>query len=409
MVGLLVIGGLFCVNSTSAHADTKVDASASMAIDASTGQVLSSDNANQVLPIASISKLLAVSVILNEIHSGKLNWNTKIKITDEMASISTNTEFSNVTLVAGQSYTVRQLFDAALIKSADGAALALSTINGESVSSFNTKMRKVARQIGITDAKIYNSVGISNSDMGTLKLQNVADNAENEMCARDVAKLARYVINLDSTVLKTTSTRTETFGEGSGATTAMTNVNEMLPGNSKQMTNYVTDGLKTGTSDAAGDCYVGTGKYEGHRIITVVLHANNDRYTQTQNLVNNVIADYTPLTVNDTKTKNLTQVKVDNAQNQKVKLETTKGTTLWVKKGSSLKSWTKKLSFKKSVSNNKQELQAPLKKNQSVGTVELSNKNTQFVDGKKTVKVKLQAGEKVEKASFWTRVKRFFA
>lgn len=231
----------------SVHAETfinanQLDAAAALAIDAKTGQILYSQNINQKLPIASISKLLTVMVIEDEISQHQLSWNTKVKINQKVAAIADDPEYSNVSLTQGQSYTVSDLVKAALIKSADGATVALAGALGDSTAQFNQKLQKKARQIGIKDATIVNSVGLTNSQLKDLAVKNIDDNAENKML-------------------------TDSQYQTSGVT---------------------IDGLKTGTSDAAGACLVSTATFQNRRIVTVVLHANGDstdaRFTATQKL-----------------------------------------------------------------------------------------------------------------------------
>lgn len=77
----------------SVHAETfinanQLDTAAALAIDAKTGQILYSQNINQKLPIASISKLLTVMVIEDEISQHQLSWNTKVKINQKVAAIA---------------------------------------------------------------------------------------------------------------------------------------------------------------------------------------------------------------------------------------------------------------------------------------------------------------------------------
>lgn len=166
----------------SVHAETfinanQLDAAAALAIDAKTGQILYSQNINQKLPIASISKLLTVMVIEDEISQHQLSWNTKVKINQKVAAIADDPEYSNVSLTQGQSYTVSDLVKAALIKSADGATVALAGALGDSTAQFNQKLQKKARQIGIKDAIIVNSVGLTNSQLKDLAVKNIDDNA----------------------------------------------------------------------------------------------------------------------------------------------------------------------------------------------------------------------------------------
>ncbi|QER68159.1 serine hydrolase [Paucilactobacillus nenjiangensis] len=377
----------------------EINASAALAIDATTGQILYEKNAKQVLPIASISKILAVSVILDEIQAGKISWDTKVTISPEIAAVSADTALSNIVLNQGQQYTVKQLVHAALIKSADGATLALSTMNGDTVTSFNKKMQAKAKAIGVDDAKIYNAVGLQNSDLDTLKVPGMADSVENEMSATDVAKISQYVIKHYPAVLKITATKSEMFD-----TTTMDNLNEMLPGNASAMTNYTTDGLKTGTSDAAGQSFVGTGTYKGHRIITVILHANDtSRYTQTANLVNYVIGKYIPTTVDSsTSFAKATTVTVPNGKTVKLKTQFTGKMTLWLSTGTSVQNLSHKFLYKSALKDKNGKLTAPIKKNQTVGQVSLSGDNMTFIDGT-GAKISLKAKAADAQANIFVR------
>lgn len=124
---------------TSVKAATKIDASAALVMDAKTGQIIYQKNTDKVLPVASITKLLTVAVIENEIKENKLNWNSKVKINKTLAKLSTSSELSNVELKKGSSYTVKNLVHASLISSADAATLALTTATGDTTASFNKK------------------------------------------------------------------------------------------------------------------------------------------------------------------------------------------------------------------------------------------------------------------------------
>ncbi|MFX3780838.1 D-alanyl-D-alanine carboxypeptidase, partial [Streptococcus suis] len=81
----------------------------------------------------------------------------------------------------------------------------------------------------------------------------------------------------------------------------MENWNWMLKGLVSYDKNLPVDGLKTGTSDAAGDCFTGTVEKNGMRIITVILHANGDaktrRFDQTKKLMTNVLENWKTMTL----------------------------------------------------------------------------------------------------------------
>lgn len=192
---LLMIPLVLGIMVVPAHAAPLIDASAAIMVDASTGQVIYEQNAQQKLPIASISKLLTAVVIEDEVHSNQITGNTKVKIDDGTAAISNDPNYSAIGLQAGQSYTVRELLNAALVKSADGATMALSAAAGDSMDEFNMKLQQKAQDIGLKNYTIVNPVGLNNGDLKSLASKQYSDKAENAMTATDVAILARYLVN----------------------------------------------------------------------------------------------------------------------------------------------------------------------------------------------------------------------
>ena len=329
------------LGATTAKAAT-IDANAALAIDASTGQILYQQNAKQSLPIASMSKLLTMIVIEQEIKAGKLSWNSQLKITQAEAELSENTEYSNITLEAGKSYTVKELVTAALLKSADAATITLSRATGDNTA-----------EIGVKDAKIYNAVGLTNEQMGTFKTKGVAADAENQMSAEDVALIAQYVIKKYPDLLKITQQSSATV-----AGQTVENTNSLLTGFTYHNQQVKIDGLKTGTSDQAGNCFVSTGKYRGHRLITVIMHAggsdSSNRFTQTQKLYETVLGSYSPhwLTAKYS-------VKVAHAKSKKVKLVYQSASSIWIKKGTKLKQ--PKIQLLKAYQTKSHKLKAPVK------------------------------------------------
>lgn len=284
IVGLSLI--MLTAGGVSANSRQVVDAKAALIADATTGQVIYQQNANRKLPVASVSKLLTACVIEDEIQHNQLSWNDKITVTKQVAAISNDKTYSTVGLQQGEAYTVRDLYDAMLIKSADGAALALATAHGQTMAQFNHKMRAKAKQIGLTDYTIVNPVGLDNEDMKGFALKQYHQKAQNSMTARDVALLAQHLLeNYPNTVQTTGKTKAQITIKGQSH--SYQNLNKMLVGQSMAMSDITVDGLKTGTSQEAGACFASSGQYRGHRIITVVLNAKGGgdaRFTATQQL-----------------------------------------------------------------------------------------------------------------------------
>lgn len=280
----LMLAGL----ATDAMASDRINARAAVMVDASTGQVLYEQNANQKLPVASISKLLTVAVIHDELRQRVITADTRVNVSSDVAAIASDPSYSAIGVQAGQAYTVRELLNAAMVKSADGATLALAGADGSNMEEFNLKMDQKAREIGLRNFTIVNPVGLTNGDLKGLKLEQYADNAENEMTANDVARLARYLIQTYPDLLQVTAQRSANFYIAKDKATKAENLNKMLPGDRYAVSGVKIDGLKTGTSAAAGPSFVSTGLYRGHRVITVVLHANGDggdaRFIATQQL-----------------------------------------------------------------------------------------------------------------------------
>ena len=76
------------VISLPAQAAIRIDAKAAIMIDASTGQIIYEQNANQQLPVASISKLLTIAVVHDELQQHAITDYTKVKVTPDIAAIS---------------------------------------------------------------------------------------------------------------------------------------------------------------------------------------------------------------------------------------------------------------------------------------------------------------------------------
>ncbi len=237
------------------HADTtafQMDARAAYAIDAESGQVLYQKNATKRYPIASVIKILTLGVILQDIRNHHLKWDQKIRITPAVAKMADDWHFSNVPLVNGEEYTVRQLVDSMMLVSADGSTEALALADAGSTAAFNKKMVAFAKKAGVTDIKIYNMIGLPNGDLGKHKLKDVDKDAENLLSAKDVALISKYLVENYPETLDITKQKFANFDVTKDQQYLMTNVNALLPQNGFAPKNGEIDGLKTGNTDRAG-------------------------------------------------------------------------------------------------------------------------------------------------------------
>ena len=275
--------------------DFDVAAKHAIAIEANTGKILYEKDATQPVEIASISKLITVYLVYEAIEQGKISLTTPVEISDYSYQLTTNSEASNVPLDA-RNYTVEELLDATLVSSANSAAIALAEKVAGSEKDFVDMMKAKLQEWGIQDATLVNSTGLNNETLGDNIYPGSKKDDENKLSAYDVAIVARNLILKYPQVLEITKKPSSTF-----AGMTITSTNYML----EDMPAYRggIDGLKTGTTDKAGESFVGTTVEKGMRIITVVLNANTQagnpysRFTATSNLLDYISSNFALQTI----------------------------------------------------------------------------------------------------------------
>ena len=275
--------------------DFDVAAKHAIAIEANTGKILYEKDATQPVEIASITKLITVYLVYEAIEQGKISLTTPVEISDYSYQLTTNSEASNVPLDA-RNYTVEELLDATLVSSANSAAIALAEKVAGSEKDFVDMMKAKLQEWGIQDATLVNSTGINNETLGDNIYPGSKKDDENKLSAYDVAIVARNLILKYPQVLEITKKPSSTF-----AGMTITSTNYML----EDMPAYRggIDGLKTGTTDKAGESFVGTTVEKGMRIITVVLNANTQagnpysRFTATSNLLDYISSNFALQTI----------------------------------------------------------------------------------------------------------------
>ena len=278
-------------------ADDNFDVAAkhAIAVEATTGKILYEKDATTSDGIASMTKILTVYMVYKEIEQGKLSWNTEVPISDYAYDLTANSDASNVPMEARQ-YTVEQLVNAAMVASANSAAIALAEQIGGTESKFVDMMKAQLEEWGITDATLVNASGLNNSYLGDHIYPGSASTDENMMSAKDIAIIAQHLITEYPDILKITNQTTANFD---GIT--MNTYNYMLNGMPYERSGV--DGLKTGTTELAGASFVATSIENGMRIISVVMHADGwedneyARFEVTNNLLNYIKSNYEMTTV----------------------------------------------------------------------------------------------------------------
>ena len=348
--------------------EINISAKSALAVDTSSRQILYDKNGNESLPIASVSKLITASIVLDKIQQHELSWDTKVKIGPAIAKLSENSEYTNVPLKSGSSYTVKQLFDASLICSANAAAMALGNHIAGSSNQFGIMMQNYAKKLDINDAQLYNACGLTNKLLGDgLTNKSIAPDAENKMSAVGIAKIAQKLVHDNPIILQTTKEKNLNWENK-----PYHNTNELL-GKSEP---FFVDGLKSGTSDSAGENFVGTATKNGHRIITVIMGAEKgQRFPQTELMLKAINNKLQPNSIaNQTK-----KIRVYNGQQKTSEVKPMADQTFWLPKQEKIKTMI--------TANKKQSwIMAPIKANQSYGklTVSSNGNDLYFLPGTKT-------------------------
>ncbi|WLD95297.1 D-alanyl-D-alanine carboxypeptidase family protein [Alkalihalobacillus sp. AL-G] len=409
----------FVTTSSKAHAapDLQLKAEAAILVDAETGRILFEKNADKMLLPASMTKMMMEYLLFEAIEEGKITWDTPVTISDRAFKISHNSNLSNVWLRqdANPAYTVKELFEAAAIYSANGATMALAEAIAGSEKNFVKMMNDKAKELGLKKYKFVNSTGLNNRD---LKGMHPAGGPEemNQMSARATVKLAYHLLKDYPQVLDTASIPVKKFREGTPDENRMINWNWMIEGNPRQGYYYKgVDGLKTGSTDLAGYSITATAKRNGTRLISVVMKtaSNPARFEESAKLLdygyNNfmkkevVKAGYT--------VEGKSTLPVIKGKEKKVEVQTTEPISTVMLTGEE-KKYKPKATWNEKLLNGNGELTAPVKKGDQVGTLTLtySGEGSNFgyitKEAEQKASVPIVAQADVEKANWFVLTMR---
>lgn len=251
-----IVSGLLMADSAAVRA-------ANLVVDVETGQVISAEAPNHLWYPASLTKMMTVYLALSEIEAGRLKFEDKITVSARAAGQSP-VKFG---LRAGQVITVRQAIDAAIVASANDAAVALAEKVAGEEDAFALRMTAMARSLGMARTIFRNASGLPDDGQVTT--------------ARDMAVLASALLRDYSKHYPLFNQRAVTIGKRSRGT-----VNSILG-------SYAgADGFKTGFTCGSGYNLVASAQRDGRRLIGVVLGSANrgQRVTEMTGLLNRAFA-----------------------------------------------------------------------------------------------------------------------
>ena len=265
--GMLVVIAALALAGAARAAPPAVDARAYFVVDASNGKVLAAANANEELPIASITKLMTVIVALQHLKP-----DDDVTVTAQAAHVGQE----SIPLHAGEVLSVHDLLEGALIQSANDAADALAAgASDDDVPLFIDWMNEEAQKLGLHDTHFVRPDGL--------------DAPGHVSSAHDVAVLAQVAMH-SPVVRDIVRRRTATIADGTIVLHTWNDLLGVFPG---------LIGVKTGHTDEAGWCEVAAAQRDGYTIYAVILGSPGraQRNADLERLLRWGVAQYRTLTL----------------------------------------------------------------------------------------------------------------
>lgn len=223
------------------------NAKAAIIIEASSGKILWEKNAHEKLAPASMTKIMSMLLIMENIESGNLSWDEKITASLNASSMGG----SQIFLEPGEKMTVKDMLKGIAIGSGNDATVAMAERIAGTESKFVEMMNSKAKELGLKNTNFKDSTGLD---------------AENHYSsAYDMAIMAKELIKHEK-ILEFTSTYEDYLRQDTGNSFWLVNTNKLV--------RYYqgVDGLKTGFTNTAGYCLTATAKRGDMRLITVVMN-----------------------------------------------------------------------------------------------------------------------------------------
>lgn len=351
----------------------EVAAKGAVMVDADTGQVLFQQNAHDELPLASVTKVMTMLLVMEAVDDGRIDLTDEVTISQRAASMGG----SQMYMEAGETHTVEELLKGVAMASANDGCVALAEYVAGSEEIFVERMNKRAEELGMRDTHFVNTNGLP-----------VADHYSS---AYDIAVMSMELYKHEKTrEWFTTWQDTITVGlPGKEKEFGLTNTNKLI----RQYQGC--NGIKTGYTADAGYCLSASATRENTHFIAVVLGCETAdiRNREVSKILDYGFANYQTHVVAE-KGDVFEEIDVQKGTPRKVRAVTKDRITVLVGKGQ-----TDSIRTKTSIG---EKVKLPLVKGDEVGKV------TVYDGEEKVGEYALVADGDVNKASFGQLVSRFF-
>ena len=243
-------------------------------MEASTGQVILEQNADETRPVASVTKLMTLLLVLEALDAGTVSLTDSIVCSSNAAGMGG----SQALLDAGSAYPLEDLLKSTIVASATAESLALAEHLAGTEANFVERMNRRAAELGLTQTVYQNCTGLPAEGQHTT--------------ARDVANLSRQ-IGRHPLYYQYSTLWMDTLEHPGGRTTDLVNTNRLV------RFFEGCDGYKTGSTDEARYCISATAQKDGMRLIAVLLGtpASQTRFNEARKLLEYGFSTYRLLPV----------------------------------------------------------------------------------------------------------------
>lgn len=348
-ISVLASEGAIMVDSTLAS-----NAGSAILMEATTGEILFEKNSHEKLAPASMTKVMSMLVIIEAIEKGIINWNDKITISENASKMGG----SQILLEVNEEMLVSDLFKGVAVASGNDAVVALAEAVAGTEEEFVNMMNKKAKELGLKDTNFKNPHGL--------------DEANHYTSAYDMAVMAKELIKHEK-VLEYTSIYEDYLRKGTDKEFWLVNTNKLV-----RFYNGA-DGLKTGYTDSAGYCLTATAKKNNVRLIAVAM---NEPSSSTRNAEITSMLDYgfAKISVHNIASKEtiIKKTPIDKAKQDYALIVPLNEVNIIKPKGTKLGKITYQLKLN--------DIKAPIKKGEIVGTLTIKEDNKEISKVPVTVK-----------------------
>lgn len=319
------------------------NAKSGLLIEASTGEIIYEKNKDEKVPVASMTKMVAQIIILENIEKGTLTWNEKIKVSSNAAGMGG----SQIWLQPGEEMTVRDLMKGITMASANDATVALAERIAGTEEAFVQQMNEKVKELGLKNTHFVNPTGL--------------DEENHYSSAYDMGLIAKELLKHEQ-ILEFSKVYEDYIRQDTPNKYWVVNTNKLV------RFYEGADGLKTGFTDNAGYCMAVTAKRDGMRLIAIVLGETSGkvRNQETSELLDYGFNLYKADVVK-TKKDIITEIKINKGTKDKVTISPNEDIIVLKKKS--------ELSKKYDLETNLNDIKLPIKKGDVLGKLLVKDGN----------------------------------